>query len=269
MIRVAVRELSPAFLVFARTLPATLVLLPLALRTPGWKRALAHWRVILVYTVAEFATPWLLLFRAEQHLPSSLAGLFIATVPLIAIVLLKLTGEVERIGPTRLAGILVGLIGVGVLVGLDIHGGDALAFAELLVTAVGYAVGPMMISRYLSELPPLIVVTMSLAIGCVIYAPFALTHVPAHVNTATLLSVAGLAFGCTAIGFLAFFSLVIEVGPARATVVTYVNPAVAVVLGVLALNERFTFGIALGFPLVIAGSYFSTRGSRIPVTMAE
>ena len=264
MIRIAVRQLSPEFLVFARTLPAMLVLLPFALRTPGWRRALARWRAILIYTVGEFAIPWLLLFRAEQHLPSSLTGLFIATVPLIALILLKLTGETERIGTTRLAGILIGLGGVGVLVGLDLHGGDSVAFGELLITAVGYAVGPMMISRYLSELPPLIVVTLSLAIGSVLYAPFALTHMPSHFNAETTLSVAGLAFGCTAVGFLAFFALINEVGPARATVVTYINPAVAVLLGVLALHEKFTVGIAIGFPLVIAGSYFSTRAANLP-----
>ena len=269
MIRVAVRQLSPEFLVFARTVPATLVLLPFALRTPGWRKALSKWRVILVYTVAEFAIPWLLLFRAEQHLPSSLTGLFIAAVPLIALVLLKLSGETERIGITRLAGILIGLVGVGVLVGLDLHGGDSVAFGELLITAVGYAVGPMMISRFLSELPPLIVVTLSLVIGSVLYAPFALTHIPSHVNIETTLSVVGLAFGCTAIGFLAFFALISEVGPARATVVTYINPAVAVLIGVLGLHEKFTVGIAIGFPVVIAGSYFSTRAGNLPTTVAE
>lgn len=263
MIRIAVRQLSPEFLVFARTVPATLVLLPFALRAQGWKRALSRWRVILVYTIAEFAIPWLLLFRAEQHLSSSLTGLFIATVPLIALILLKLSGERERIAATRLVGIFIGLVGVGVLVGLDLHGGDGVAFAELLVTAVGYAVGPMIIGRYLSELSPLIVVTLSLALGSVLYAPFALTHIPLRVNANTALSIAGLAFGCTAVGFLAFFALISEVGPARATVVTYINPAVAVLLGVAVLNERFTVGVAVGFPLVLTGSFFATRPTTL------
>ena len=269
LIRISVREVSPAFLVFARTLPATLVLLPFALRVPGWRRALQRWRVIVIYTVAEFAIPWLLLFRAEQHLPSALAGLFIATVPLIAVVLLKITGERERVGGTRLLGILVGLFGVGVLVGFDIHGGDLAALGELAITAVGYAVGPMMISRYLRDLQPLIVVTLSLALGSLLYAPLALTNLPHHLSAETMASIAGLAFGCTAVGFVAFFALIAEIGPARATVVTYVNPAVAVLLGVLALHERFTLGIAIGFPLVLAGSYFSTRLAKsgtIPAT---
>lgn len=269
LIRISVREVSPQFLIFARTVPAALVLLPFALRTAGWRTALQRWRLIVIYTIAEFAIPWLFLFRAEQHLPSALSGLFIAAVPLIAIVLLKFTGERERVGGTRMIGILIGLCGVTVLVGFDVHGSDLIDFGELAITAVGYAIGPMMISRYLSDLEPLIVVTLSLALGALLYAPLALTDIPTHLGSETIESIAGLAFGCTAIGFLAFFALIAEIGPARATVVTYVNPAVAVLLGVLALHERFTLGIAVGFPLVIAGSYFSTRPSHLSVTVAE
>jgi drug/metabolite transporter (DMT)-like permease len=264
LIRIAVRDLSPALLVFCRTVPATLVLLPFAIRSTGWKESLRHWRAIVAYTIVEFAIPWLMLFRAEQHLPSALSGLFIATVPLISLALLKLSGSHEHIDATRLGGVLIGLVGVATLAGFDIHGGELVAVAEIAITAIGYALGPMLISRYLGGLPPLIVVTLSLALGSVLYAPFALSNLPHHVSFETLASVAGLAFGCTAIGFLAFFALISEIGPARATVVTYVNPAVAVVLGVFALHERFTIGIALGFPLIIAGSYFSTRSSSHP-----
>ena len=269
LIRISVREVSPEFLVFARTVPATLVLLPFALRSKGWRDAIRQWHLIAIYTVAEFAIPWLLLFRAEQHLPSALTGLFIATVPLLAVVLLRITGEHERISSVRLIGILVGLSGVVILVGFDVHGGNLVAFGELAITAVGYAIGPLMISRYLQGLQPLIVVTLSLALASVLYAPLALTNIPAHLGSETVASIAGLAFGCTAIGFIAFFALIAEIGPARATVVTYVNPAVAVLLGVLALNERFTLGIAFGFPLVIAGSYFSTRPARGQAALVE
>jgi drug/metabolite transporter (DMT)-like permease len=219
---------------------------------------------VLAYTVAEFAIPWLMLFRAEQHLPSSLSGLLIATVPLLALVLLKLTGAHQPISATRMIGILLGLAGVAVLVGFDVHAGEFVAVGEIAITAVGYAAGPIIIARYLVGLPNLLVVTTSLILGSIIYAPFAITNIPHHVSGETIGAVAGLAFGCTAIGFLAFFALIDEIGPARATVVTYVNPAVAVLLGVLALHERFTAGIALGFPLVILGSYLSTRADPSP-----
>jgi drug/metabolite transporter (DMT)-like permease len=259
LIRISVRELSPAFLVFSRTVPASLLLLPFAIRRGGWAQVLRRWRAVVAYTVAEFAIPWLMLFRAEQRLPSSLSGLLIATVPLLALVLLKLTGSHQSISATRMIGILVGLAGVAVLVGFDVHTGEFVAVGEIAITAVGYAAGPIIISRYLVGLPNLLVVTTSLILGSIVYAPFALTNIPPHVSGETLEAVAGLAFGCTAIGFLAFFALIAEIGPARATVITYVNPAVAVLLGVLALHERFTAGIAAGFPLVILGSYLSTR----------
>jgi drug/metabolite transporter (DMT)-like permease len=220
---------------------------------------LRRWRAVLAYTVAEFAIPWLMLFRAEQQLPSSLSGLLIATVPLLALVLLKLTGSHQPISATRMIGILLGLSGVAILVGFDVHTGEFVAVGEIAITAVGYAAGPIIIARYLVGLPNLVVVTTSLMLGSVIYAPFALTNIPRHISGETIEAVAGLAFGCTAIGFIAFFALIAEIGPARATVITYVNPAVAVLLGVLALHERFTAGIAVGFPLVILGSYFSTR----------
>jgi drug/metabolite transporter (DMT)-like permease len=259
LIRISVRELSPSFLVFSRTVPASVLLLPFAIRRGGWGDVLHRWKAVVVYTVVEFAIPWLMLFRAEQRLPSSLSGLLIATVPLITLGLMKLTGSHQPIGASRMFGVLLGLAGVAVLVGLDVHTGELWAVGEVCLAAVGYATGPMIIARYLVGLPNVTVVAASLILGSVIYAPFALSNVPNHVSGETLEAVAGLAFGCTALGFLAFFALIAEVGPARATVVTYVNPAVAVLLGVVALHERFTAGLAVGFPLVILGSYFSTR----------
>lgn len=266
------RELSPAFLVFARTFPATLLLLPIALRRGGWSEVARHWRTVVAYTLAEFVFPWLMLFRAEQRLSSSLSGLLIATVPLIALVLAKVSGSTERFGSRRIIGLLIGLIGVATLVGIDVRGGELLAVGEIAITAIGYALGPLIIGRYLVGLPSITVVTSSLALGSIIYAPFALSNLPHHVSGETLASVAALSVVCTAIGFLAFFALIGEIGPARSTVVTYVNPAVAVLLGVLALHEAFTVGVAVGFPLVLIGSYLATSSkarsvSRPPIAL--
>jgi drug/metabolite transporter (DMT)-like permease len=182
---------------------------------------------------------------------------------------MKLTGSHQPIGAARMIGIIVGFAGVAVLVGFDVHTGEFVAVGEIAITAVGYAAGPIIISRFLVGLPNVLVVTTSLLLGSIIYAPFALTNIPHHVSGETIEAVAGLAFGCTAIGFLAFFALIAEVGPARATVITYVNPAVAVLLGVLALHERFTAGIAVGFPLVLLGSYLSTRADTRRKTTIE
>ena len=268
-IRVAVRDLSPATLVFARTLPAAILLFPVAAHRGQLRPLLPQWRWILGYTAVELALPWLFLSEAEQHLTSSTAGLLIATVPLIAVVLYRIVSPTtERITSRRLVGLIVGFAGVAALVGIDLRGADLVSVAKIAVPAVGYAIGPLVISRRLSDLPSLGVVSASVALTAVLYAPVALTHLPAHVTVEVVGAVAGLAFICTALAFLVFFALIAEVGPARSTVITYLNPAVAVLLGVALLGEKFTVGIAVGFPLIIVGSVLAT-GSRTPAVVAE
>jgi drug/metabolite transporter (DMT)-like permease len=262
LIKVAVRELSAPQLVFARTAPAALLLLPIAWRRgylgPLWR----HWRAVLAYSAIELAGPWFLLSSAEKRLSSSVSGLLIATVPLIGACLAVAVGTEDRLDRRRLAGLLIGLAGVAALVGVDLHGTDLVAVGEATLTAVGYAIGPMIISRRFSDMPGLGLVAASLALTAVGYAPIALVTFPHHVSGEVLASVAVLTVVCTALAFLLFFTLIVEVGPARATVITFVNPAIAVTLGVVLLGEPFTLGIAVGFPLILAGSILATGASR-------
>ena len=181
LIRVAVR-LSPETLVFARCFPAAVLLLPVAVHRGYVGPVLARWRWVLVYSVVELCVPWYLLSSAEQHLTSSVAALLIATVPLIGVVLARMTGG-ERVGGRRLAGLLLGLGGVAVLVGVDVHGNWP-AVAATLVVALGYATGPFIIAHRLADLPSLGVVAGSLAVTAVLYAPAGLTHRPSHVERA-------------------------------------------------------------------------------------
>ncbi len=262
LIRVAVRELSPPVLVFFRTAPAALLLLPLAQGRGYLRPLLARWRMVVLYTAVEIAGPWLLLSRAEQRLSSSVTGLLIAAVPLIGALLAVLVAHGDTLERRRVIGLLVGFAGVATLVGVDIGGTNPIAFGEVALTAVGYAIGPMIISRRFADIPGLGVVAASFGLTAVAYAPFALTDLPSHVSGQVVASVAGLTVVCTAIAFLLFFALIVEVGPSRATVITYVNPAVAVILGVGLLGERLTTGIAIGFPLILAGSFLATRGPR-------
>lgn len=262
LIRVAVRELSPATLVFARTVPAAVLLVPVAWRRGQLRPLAARWRWVVAYTAVEIALPWFFLSRAEEHLTSSVAGLLVATVPLIAVVLYRVVSpDTERLTHRRLLGLFVGFAGVVALVGIDLHGTDLAAVAEMAVPAVGYSLGPLIISRRLSDLPSLGVVSVSVALTAVAYAPAALVHRPPHVSFEVLAAVAGLAFLCTALAFLLFFALIAEIGPARSTVITYVNPAVAVTLGVLLLNERLTAGIVVGFVLILSGSVLAARAA--------
>jgi drug/metabolite transporter (DMT)-like permease len=262
LIRVAVREVSPTTLIFLRTAPAALLLLPLAIRGGQIGALLRRWRWVLAYTVAELVVPWLLLFRAEQHLSSSLAGLLVAVVPLLGAVLYRFSSAHEPLGARRLVGLFIGFAGVAALVGLDIGTVDMVAVAEVAVVALGYTLGPFIISRRLAELPALGVICASLVITSVGYAPLALTHLPAHLSWRAGASVAGLALFCTALAFIIFFELIREVGPARSTVITYINPAVAIILGVSVLGEPFTIGMGIGFPLVLAGMVLATSPSQ-------
>jgi drug/metabolite transporter (DMT)-like permease len=266
LIRVAVRELAPVTLVFARTALGALLLTPVAAWRGELRPLLRHWKPLLVYTAAEVAIPWVLLARAETRLTSSLTGLLIAAVPLVGAVIVTLTGERERQGGRRWFGLLVGIGGVAALVGLDFGQVSVVALVEVALVAVGYAVGPIILARRLGELPVFGVVAASLIVSAIVYAPFAAARLPAQMPSAHVLeSVVGLAVVCTALAFVIFFALIAEVGPVRATVITYVNPAVAAVLGVLVLSEHISAGMVLGFALVLAGCVLATGGTAEPV----
>jgi drug/metabolite transporter (DMT)-like permease len=265
LIKVALRDLTPGTLVFARTAIAAILLVPLAAKRGLLRPLIPKWQILLVYTVIEIAGPWFLLSRAEQRLSSSLAGLLIASVPLIGAVAVMLIGggdQEDRLDARRLLGLLVGLLGVGVLVGVDVSGNDAWAVVAIAITAIGYATGPILIARKLADLPTLGVVASSLGLAAIGYAPVAAAQWPTHLSAKVIWSVLGLALVCTALAFIVFFALIAEVGPARATVITYVNPAIALLLGVVLLSEPFTVGIAIGFPLILVGCFLATSRNR-------
>jgi len=204
--------------------------------------------------------PWLFLNAAEQEITSSLAALLIAGVPLIGAVIARTTGARERMGAPNVVGLLVGLVGVAAIVGVNADGSGVVPIAAVGVVAVCYAVGPAILQRWLADLPALGVIAASLAVTALVYAPIVGWSLPQEMPPAKVLwAVLALAVVCTAVAFVLFFALIGEVGPVRATVITYVNPAVAAVLGVTLLDEHFTVGMAVGFVLVLAGSVLATR----------
>jgi drug/metabolite transporter (DMT)-like permease len=263
MIRVAVRELTPATLVFGRTALASVLLVPAAVYRRELRPLLEVWWPFLLYTAIEIAIPWLLLARAETRLTSSLTGLLVAAVPLVGAVVVRLTGERERMGARRWSGLLIGLAGVGALVGLDLGSVSALPVAEVGVVAVCYAVGPIILFRSLAAAPPLGVVAGSLLVAAVAYAPVGIAQAPSSWPRASVvLSVIGLGVICTALAFIIFLALVAEVGPVPATVITYVNPAVAAILGVSILGEHVSAGMGVGFILVLTGCFLATGRNK-------
>ena len=260
LIRVAVGELSPATLVFFRTGIAALILLPVVVARGGLRPVRRRWIALLAFAAVEVAVPWLMLSSAEQHITSALAGLLICAVPLVGVVIATSLGNREHLGLASLCGLLLGLVGVALIVGFDLRASNMTALVEMALVVIGYAVGPAILSRYLTGIPSVTVIGVSLALCTVVYAPFAALQWPhAMPQLSVIGSVAVLAVVCTAIAFLLFFALIAEIGPVRATVITYVNPAVAAVLGAAVLRESLTLGMGLGFVLVLAGSTLATR----------
>lgn len=275
LIRVAVRDVAPGTLVFARTAIGGLILLPLVLRAGGFGPVLRRWRPLVAFTVIELAVPWLLLSDAEQKLSSSLAGLLVAAVPLVGVLAARLVGSDDRVDGSRAVGLLLGVVGVAMLVGLDFGQVHLGALLEIAVVVVGYAVAPVIMARRLADLPSIPVVSASLLLTAIAYLPYALLRPPRSLPAEAIGSVLVLGTVCTALAFVLFFALISDIGPARATVITYVNPAVAVLFGVTLLSEPFTRGMAVGFPLILAGSVLAARRASVrkaavaePVSMA-
>ena len=212
--------------------------------------------------------PWFLLSDAERRLSSSLTGLMVAAVPSVGALLAWITRGDDRPDGRRIAGLAVGFSGVAVLVGLGVPRGDFGAVGEVGLVTVGYAVGPMIIARRLGGVPALGVVAASLALGAIANAPLGLANLPAAMpSPQVLVAVAILGLVCTALAFILFFALIAEVGPVRATVITYVNPAVALGLGVAILGEPLTVSAGAGFVLIVLGSFLATRRGRPKVPM--
>jgi drug/metabolite transporter (DMT)-like permease len=263
LIKVADGGVSVPVLVFARVTVGALLLLPVALHRRELGALRGHWRWLIAFAGVEIVGPFALLSSAEKHLASSTTGLLVAAVPIIGAVLAVLTGGQDRLTPVRWAGLIIGFGGVAVLAGPDAAHGDALSVLEVLLTALGYATGPMIANRKLAGVPPAAVNTVCLGMAALVYAvPAALTLPHAVPSAKVIASLIALGAICTATAFIVFFALIAEVGPARATVITYVNPAVAVALGVIVLGEQLTLAIGGAFVLILGGSVLATRGSR-------
>jgi drug/metabolite transporter (DMT)-like permease len=269
LIRVAVEHVSPGTLVLVRTGLAALVLLPIVVHRRQVGPVLARWRPMVLFTVVEVMIPWLLIAHAETEISSSLAGLLIATVPLVGALAFLLTTHAERFSRVQWGGLLLGFAGVASLVGLDLGELHLVSVAEMLGVAICYAAGPLIMARFLSDLPVLGVMTGALTICALAYLPYGLLHPPTGLPADAVASLVVLALLCTALGFVLFGALISEAGPTRATLFTYVNPAVAIALGALLLGERITVGMLVGFPLILVGSVVAAGGARATVAEAE
>jgi drug/metabolite transporter (DMT)-like permease len=262
---------SPAFVAWVRVVLAAAILLTLAARAGVLGSVRGHWRWLALYALFEIAIPFPLIAAGEQHVSSSLTAILIAAVPLFVALLAIRFDQAERASGRRLVGLLIGLAGVVVLMGIDVAGkrDEMLGAAAILVAALGYAAGPMVLKRKFSHLDSRSAMGTSLAIAGVALTPFAALAPPKTLPDADVLaSLAVLGIACTALAFVILAALITDIGPGRALVITYVNPVVAVALGVLILDERLGPGSAAGLLLIIAGSWLSTDGRLPPRLLA-
>ncbi len=264
-IKIAVHELAPAVVVFARAAIAATVLIPIATRGKMLRPLFRHWPVILLFSIIHMVGAFLLISYGEQHVLSSLTSLLIAANPLIVALLALGFDKSERVNGPRLVGLLIGMVGLLVLLGFDV-GGDGqmwLGAALILLAASGYAIGALMLKRRpLVELSRIAVAAAECSITTIVLLPLIIWRLPDRVPGAGVLaSLLILGVICTALALPTFFALIAEVGASRGTVITYVNPAVSVLMGVTLLGEPLTIATIAGFLLIIAGSWLSTTGA--------
>lgn len=261
-IKIAVEELSPEFLVVARTAVAAAILLPIAATRGAIVPVLRRWKPLLAFTVAEIVLPWYFLNAAELRLPSSTTGLLLSAVPLAAVAIAFLLGSRDRLTGVNAIGIVIGMLGVAAIVGLDLAGSDLGSVAMLLVVVIGYALGPAILSKWMSDLPGVGVIAVSMALASLITLPVVgvtgswPTAVP---SVPVIVAVLVLGVICSALAFIVMFALIAEIGPIRMTAITYVNPAVAVIAGAIVLSEPITVWTVIGFVAILAGSALVTR----------
>jgi drug/metabolite transporter (DMT)-like permease len=264
-IAVALHGFSTVSIVWLRVAIAVAILLPLAIRQNVLRPALRAWPWVVAFAVLEMVGPWYFITEAERSISSSLVGLLITTVPFIAAFVVGLRGDKSAWHPKTVLGLFIGLAGVISLVGLDVFAGVIALFPVILVllAAIGYAVAPIIANEKMSDVPTLGVITLSLIVVMIIYAIPAAFTLPADIaagpTTNEWLSVVFLGVVCSALAFVMFFALIKEIGPARATLITYVNLLVAMILGIVFLQEPVTVGIVVGLPLVVIGSYLASQ----------
>jgi drug/metabolite transporter (DMT)-like permease len=264
LMKVAVEDFPPAAVVAGRTLIGASILIPIAIYRKKFKGAVLGFKFVAFYALLEMIGPWILISTAQQKINSGLAGLLVSTVPIFATIIISLRGDHSVWQFRRIIGIVVGFLGLILVVGIESLTGsaDLLSIAMVLIASVSYAYAVIMILANLPLVDGIAINGLAMAISTVFWGPVAIAQWPSNISMNSALSLIALGIFSTAFAFILFFKLIEEIGPARGSLVTYVNTAVAVVLGVIILKEPLTIGIVIGLPLVLIGSYLASKKSQ-------
>ena len=261
--KVAVEEIPPSAIVAGRTLIGAAILIPVALYRKTFKGAVLGFKYVAFYALLEMIGPWILISTAQKKIDSGLAGLLISTVPIFAAIITSLRGDHSVWQFKRIVGIVVGFLGLILVVGIESITGtsDPLSIAMVILASMGYAYAVIMVTSNLPLVDGIAINGLAMALTTIFWAPVAIAQWPSSISMNSALSLIALGIFSTAFAFILFFKLMDEIGPARGSLVTYLNTAVAVVLGVIILREPLTVGIIVGLPLVLIGSYLASRKS--------
>lgn len=264
-IKLALIELSPAAIACGRLALGAAILIPIAVRRGVFRPALRHTPAVVAFGITDLAIPFLLISIAEQWISSSLAGILVATTPLVILFIAPALGVKEHLSTARIIGLIVGIVGVAVLLGIDAVNGVTgwLGVACTFIAVIGYSIGPLIVQRHLAGVPEIGALSLSLLVAAIALLPFAILTAPETMpSVPALAAVVALGVFCTALAMLLYFYLIHATGAARATLVAYISPGIAALLGVLLLDETFGVSTAAGLALILLGSWFASGGLK-------
>jgi drug/metabolite transporter (DMT)-like permease len=270
LIEIGLRGFEPATLIFVRVGSAALALAiwQLARGRLGEtvRRMRPHALKLLFAGVVSVAAPFFLIAWGQQYVDSNIAAILNAAAPLFTVLLAALAVRSERVTGLSLAGFLIGFAGVVLVVGGDPgDGGRSVAGALAIVVATAfYAVGALYVSRRLQALTPFEVSFGLLAWSALATAPAGLAALPgSDVGWESVAAGLTLGVAATAFAFQLYFGLIAGVGASRAILVTYLVPALALVYGIVLLDEPLRWTAVAGLALVLTGVAFGTGAARL------
>jgi len=265
-IAIGLRDLSPAMVAFLRVMLGAAVLLPIAAAQGALVGARRYAGWLFLVGAVQVAGPFILIGAGEEEISSSLAGILIAAAPLWTAVLAVWVDHEERSQGLRLAGVLIGFAGVGLLLGVDLggNGSELLGGLAVVVAALGYAIGGLLVKHRLAGMAPLGMSGLVTAASVLFLLPVAIATPPGSFPGAgPVAAILALGLVGTGFAFAIFFRLLSTVGPARAWIVTYIAPGFAIAYGAVFLSEGITAATIGGLILILAGSWLSVEG-RLP-----